>query len=110
MLINRELVGPFKHRQKRSTDVAMSGDLVECVSELATMAGWGKELEALIKGDDWLHFCGGIVIIIILGIKFYQLSIQHAILMNHIHVQWCILGCSIWGEEGVGDVGYELPL
>ena len=50
MLINREVVGPFKHRRKRSTDVAITGDLVECVSQLATMAGWEKELESLVKG------------------------------------------------------------
>ena len=50
VLINRELVGPFKHRRKRATDLAMTGDLVECVSDLAAMAGWEKELEVLVKG------------------------------------------------------------
>ena len=53
VLINRELVGPFKHRRKRATDLAMTGDLVECVSELAAMAGWEKELEVLVKGMLW---------------------------------------------------------
>ena len=51
MLINREVVGPFRHRRKRSTDVAMTGDLVECVSQLADIAGWTKELETLVKGE-----------------------------------------------------------
>ena len=52
LLINREVVGPFRHRRKRSTDVAMTGrDLVECVSELAGIAGWTKELETLVKGE-----------------------------------------------------------
>lgn len=33
----------------------MTGDLVECVSELAAMAGWVEELETLVKGID--QFC-----------------------------------------------------
>ena len=52
LLINRELVGPFNHRRKRSTDVAMTGDLVECVSKLAAMAGWEKDLETIVKGKE----------------------------------------------------------
>ena len=42
----------------------MTGDLVECVSQLVTMAGWEKELEALVKGDAWLHSSGWIVTIL----------------------------------------------
>ena len=52
LLINREAVGPFRHRRKRSTDVVMTGDLVECVSQLADIAGWAKELEILAKGEE----------------------------------------------------------
>lgn len=51
LLINREVVGPFRHRRKRSTDVAMTGDLVECVSQLADIAGWTQELDVLVKGE-----------------------------------------------------------
>ena len=51
LLINREVVGPFRHRRKRSTDVAMTGDLVECVSQLADIAGWKEELDTLVKGE-----------------------------------------------------------
>lgn len=47
LLLNRELVGPFKHRQCRPTDVAMVGDLVESVVTLVQGAGWGEEFQAL---------------------------------------------------------------
>ena len=47
LLLNRELVGPFKHRQRRPTDVAMTGDLVESVVTLVQGAGWGVEFQAL---------------------------------------------------------------
>lgn len=47
LLLNRELVGPFKQRHKRATDLAMTGDLVESVEELVRAAGWEGELRAL---------------------------------------------------------------
>jgi hypothetical protein len=50
ILLNRELVGPFKHRGRgRPTDVAVTGDLVESVMTLARGAGWEREL---------CHLCG----------------------------------------------------
>ena len=52
VLINRELVGPFKHHRKRRTDLAVTGDLVESVWKLATMAGWREDLERLMHGQD----------------------------------------------------------
>ena len=44
LLLNREVVGPFKHRHKRPTDVTMIGDLVESIVELTEVAGWGAVL------------------------------------------------------------------
>ena len=49
ILINRELVGPFKYQRRRTKDVIMSGDLVEQVSKLVTLAGWQEELQDLMK-------------------------------------------------------------
>lgn len=48
LLLNRELVGPFKQRGRgRTTDVAVTGDLVESVMSLARGAGWEEELRQL---------------------------------------------------------------
>lgn len=47
LLINRELVGPFRHGRKRITDVALTGDLVDTVREIAALAGWTAELQHL---------------------------------------------------------------
>ncbi len=47
ILINRELVGPFKSQRRRRTDVAVTGDLVQCVRELVEETGWLGELEDL---------------------------------------------------------------
>ena len=47
VLINREIVGPFRQRRKRVSDVAVTGDLVHCVRELVEQAGWLAELEEL---------------------------------------------------------------
>jgi len=52
LLLNRELVGPFKHRLKRRTDVAVTGDLVVSVKELARLAGWECELRALQEAAE----------------------------------------------------------
>lgn len=50
-MINRELVGPFKHQRKRPTDIALTGDLVEQVNELVRLAGWQQDLNKLIISD-----------------------------------------------------------
>ena len=50
--MNREVVGPFKHRKKRSTDVTVTGDLVQGVWRVAEEAGWLVELEELC-GSSW---------------------------------------------------------
>ena len=50
--MNREVVGPFKHRKKRSTDVTVTGDLVQGVWSVAKEAGWLAELEELC-GSSW---------------------------------------------------------
>lgn len=52
LLLNRELVGPFKHSRGRPTDVAMTGDLVESVTELARGAGWAGELRTLCEQES----------------------------------------------------------
>lgn len=48
VLINREAVGLFRHRGKRTKDVVLIGDLVGQVRELARLAGWLPELEQLM--------------------------------------------------------------
>lgn len=52
LLLNRELVGPFKHYHKRRTDVAVTGDLVDSVWELVRGAGWEDELRSLQGIED----------------------------------------------------------
>ena len=52
VLINREVVGPFKHQRKRPTDVAVTEDLVQSVKSLAEQAGWLQELEELISTGE----------------------------------------------------------
>ena len=47
LLLNREPVGPFKHRHKRPTDVARTGELVEGVEQLVRSAGWEEDLRRL---------------------------------------------------------------
>ena len=51
VLANREIVGPFKYHHKRPTDLAMTGDLVDCVWELANTAGWSDQLKSLMGMD-----------------------------------------------------------
>ncbi len=45
LLINREVVGPFKHPSAR--DVCLTGDIDEGVKKLASLLGWEKDLEDL---------------------------------------------------------------
>ena len=49
LLLNRELVGPFKQQRGRPTDVAVIGDLVQSVRVLVEGADWTKELEDVVK-------------------------------------------------------------
>ena len=60
LLLNRELVGPFKHRSGyRLTDVSMTGDLMESVMELVQGAGWERELKVLWEGEEVDETAGG---------------------------------------------------
>lgn len=47
VLLNRELVGPFRSSRCRHTDVAACGDIVESVNVVVQGAGWGAELEEI---------------------------------------------------------------
>lgn len=49
ILINREVVGPFKYQRRRTKDVVMTGDLVDKITELVTLAGWEEELQDLMR-------------------------------------------------------------
>lgn len=61
LLLNRELVGPFKHRGRgRPTDVAVTGDLVESVMGLARGAGWEGELRELCGFKEEVKEEGGV--------------------------------------------------
>ena len=52
VLINREAVGLFRLRRRRAKDMALIGDLVSQVWELARLAGWRLELERLIASTQ----------------------------------------------------------
>ena len=47
LLLNRELVGPFKSRRRKPDDFALTGDLVTSVKEISQLAGWLEELERM---------------------------------------------------------------
>lgn len=47
LLLNRELVGPFKSRRRKQEDFALTGDLVTSVKEIGRLAGWQEDLEKL---------------------------------------------------------------
>ena len=49
LLLNRELVGPFQLRRRRSTDVAVCRDVEESVRQLAQGAGWEHSLNNIHK-------------------------------------------------------------
>ena len=50
VLLNRELVGPFRSQQcPRLTDVAVCRDVEESVRHLAVGAGWGDCLQHIHK-------------------------------------------------------------
>lgn len=48
LLINRDLVGPFKHHRKRVTDVAVTCDLVDGVCNVLEEVGWMDDLWRLM--------------------------------------------------------------
>ncbi len=50
LLLNRELVGPFKQHRRRPSDHAITGDLVDSVRELARAIGWDGLLSQLQAG------------------------------------------------------------
>nr|XP_054761673.1 NAD-dependent protein deacetylase sirtuin-3-like [Lytechinus pictus] len=53
LLINREVVGPFSRpSSSRHNDLAVTGDLVECVQKFARVLGWKKELEDVITQNE----------------------------------------------------------
>ena len=52
LLLNRELVGPFKSRRRQREDFSLTGDLVSSVKEVSQFAGWLEELEELSSIND----------------------------------------------------------
>lgn len=52
LLLNRDLVGPFKRIPLKSTDVVKLGDLVDSVKKFAHILGWQEEINELIKQHD----------------------------------------------------------
>ncbi|MBN3272799.1 SIR3 deacetylase, partial [Polyodon spathula] len=52
LLLNRDLVGPFKRIPLKSTDVIKLGDLVDSVKNFAQILGWQEEIDELIKQND----------------------------------------------------------
>ena len=51
LLLNRDLVGPFKSRQRKQEDFALTDDLVTSVKGIAQSAGWLEELERMSDSD-----------------------------------------------------------
>jgi len=51
LLLNRELVGPFKSRRRKQEDFALTDDLITSVKGIARSAGWLEELERLSDSD-----------------------------------------------------------
>lgn len=49
VLMNREIVGPFKHQRRRTKDIALTGDISERITELVRLSGWTKDLKELMK-------------------------------------------------------------
>ena len=52
LLLNRELVGPFKSRRRQQEDFSLTGDLVTSVKEVSQFAGWLEELEELSSSNS----------------------------------------------------------
>ena len=51
LLLNRELVGPFKSRRRKQEDFALTDDLVTSVKGIAQSTGWLEELERMSDSD-----------------------------------------------------------
>ncbi|XP_064417425.1 NAD-dependent protein deacetylase sirtuin-3 isoform X1 [Latimeria chalumnae] len=49
LLLNRDLVGPFKRKPMRNTDVAELGDLIENIKRLVGILGWEEKMDELIR-------------------------------------------------------------
>ena len=53
VLVNREIVGPFKQQRKRSNDVTLTGDMSDRITEIAKLSGWTDGLNELTtKGTE----------------------------------------------------------
>ena len=52
LLLNRDLVGPFKSRRRKQEDFALTDDLVTSVKGIAQSAGWLEELERMSDSDS----------------------------------------------------------
>ncbi len=49
LLINRDVVGPFVRRKKRSNDVVIKGDIIDGVNKLLTALSWKNELDDIVE-------------------------------------------------------------
>lgn len=47
VLLNREVVGLFKHQRRRVSDVVLTGDLTQLVGQLVKTVGWERDLFCL---------------------------------------------------------------
>jgi hypothetical protein len=52
VLINREVVGPFRRQRKRERDLVLTGDLVQQVKDLVKLVGWENDLKKLTNDTD----------------------------------------------------------
>ncbi|KAM9313377.1 NAD-dependent protein deacetylase sirtuin-3, mitochondrial-like [Gastrophryne carolinensis] len=53
LLINRDLVGPFKAKPQRSTDVAELGELLDIIKKIVSALNWQAEMEELMKSQKF---------------------------------------------------------
>ena len=70
LLINRDIVGPFK-KCRKSTDAIGAGDMVEVVDRFATLLGWKRFVQETMSNHEKLYevhyywfvswFCGIVV-------------------------------------------------
>ena len=51
VLVNREIVGPFKQQRKRSHDMTLTGDMCDRITEIVKLAGWTDRLNDLTTTD-----------------------------------------------------------
>ena len=50
--MNRDVVGPFVKRRKRSNDVVVKGDIVDSVRHLVQLLGWTESIETLMMQEQ----------------------------------------------------------